>query len=228
MAVRNVERKDQLVGVIGALRTFTNHDYTPNLDKQAFHLNWVIENGITTDNGCIMVAAGGSEGYFMSDTEWEDQVRMGTDVAAGRVPVVAGIFALSAREAVLKAEFAARAGCDFVQVAAPHYMVPTNGEVIEHFRWINDNVDIGIFAYNTPWAQPQPGYDFQETVFEKFVEFDNLVAVKWSSFDQAFYLTMARLFADKINFICNQINRVLSLPAKLGFKGFVNSNGRWV
>ena len=225
MAVKDTARRDQLVGVIGALRTFTNDDFTPDLDKQAFHLNWVIENGITTGNGCIMVAAGGSEGYFMSDAEWEDQVRMGAEVAAGRVPIVAGIFELSAREAVAKAEFAARVGCDFVQVAAPHYMVPTNAEVIEHFRWINDSVDIGIFAYNTPWAQPQPGYDFQEPVFDQFVEFDNLIGVKWSSYDQAFYLKMSRLFADKVNLICNQMNRVLSLPAKLGFRGFINSNG---
>jgi 4-hydroxy-tetrahydrodipicolinate synthase len=217
VAVENVDRKDKLLGVIGALRTFTNEDYTPNLDKQAFHLNWVIENGITTGNGCIMVAAGGSEGYFMSDEEWEAQVKTAAEVADGRVPVIAGIFELSAREALVKAEFAAKVGCDFVQVAPPHYMLPSNAEVIEHFRWINDNVDIGIFAYNTPWAQPQPGYDFQEPVFEKFV--------KWSSFDQGFYLTMSRLFTDKLNFICNQMNRVLSLPAKLGFKGFINSNG---
>ena len=54
MAVKNVDRREQLVGVIGALRTFTNDDYTPNLDKQAFHLNWVIENGITTGNGWLL------------------------------------------------------------------------------------------------------------------------------------------------------------------------------
>ncbi len=225
MAVRNAARKDQLVGPIGALRTFTNDDFTPRLDKQAFHLNWVIENGITTGNGCIMVAAGGSEGYFMSESEWEDHVRMAADVADGRVPIVAGIFDLSARQAVARAKFAADVGCDFVQVAAPHYMLPTNAEVIEHFRWINDSVDIGIFAYNTPWAQPQPGYDFQEPVFEKFVEFENVIGVKWSSFNQDFYLKMARLFADKLNFVCNQMTRVLSLPAKLGFKGFINSDG---
>ena len=35
VAVKNVDRKDQLLGVIGALRTFTNDDYTPLLDKQA-------------------------------------------------------------------------------------------------------------------------------------------------------------------------------------------------
>ena len=112
------------MGPVGALRTFTNDDLTPNLAKQEFHLNWVIEQGITTGNGCLMVAAGGSEGYFMSDDEWRDQVRLAASVADGRVPIIAGVFELSVREAVKKAAFAADAGCDFVQVAPPHYMVP--------------------------------------------------------------------------------------------------------
>ena len=220
-----IERQKKLVGPIGAIRTFRTEDGKMDLEKHRFHLNWVIEQGITEGNGCIMVAAGGSEGYFMSDAEWEAQVEAVAEVANGRVPIIAGVFELSATEAVKKAQFAARAGVDFVQVAPPHYMVPTNREVIEHFRWINDSVDIGIFAYNTPWAQPQPGYDFTEPVFEKFVEMENVDGVKWSSFNQVHYVTMARLFADKLHFICNQTDRVLSLPIKLGFKGFVNSDG---
>jgi 4-hydroxy-tetrahydrodipicolinate synthase len=224
MTVRGIDRRQQLVGPVGALRTFTKDDYTPDLAKQEFHLNWVIEQGITTGNGCLMTAAGGSEGYFMSDDEWRDQVALAGSVADGRVPIIAGIFELSAREAVKKAEFAARAGCDFVQVAPPHYMVPTHREVIEHFRLINDGVDIGIFAYNTPWANPMPGYDFREPVFEKFVEMENVVGVKWSAYDQKFALSMYRLFADKLNFIDNDMPAALSLPARLGAKGFVNSD----
>ena len=224
MAVRGVDRTQQLVGIVGALRSFTNDDYSPNLAKQEFHLNWVIEQGITTGNACIMAAAGGSEGYFMSDREWQDEVKLAASVADGRVPIIAGVFELSAREAVKKAEFAAKAGADFVQVAPPHYMVPTHREVTEHFRLINDNVDIGIFAYNTPWAMPQPGYDFGEPVFRAFVEMENVVGVKWSSNDQKFALTMYRLFADKLNFIDNDMPAALSLPARVGAKGFVNSD----
>lgn len=224
MAVRGIDRRQQLVGPVGALRTFTNDDYTPNLAKQEFHLNWVIEQGITTGNGCLMTAAGGSEGYFMSDDEWRDQVSLAASVADGRVPIIAGIFELSAREAVMKAEFAARAGCDFVQVAPPHYMVPTHREVIEHFRLINDGVDIGIFAYNTPWANPMPGYDFREPVFDSFVEMENVVGVKWSAYDQKFALSMYRVYAGHLNFIDNDMPSALSLPARLGAKGFVNSD----
>jgi dihydrodipicolinate synthase/N-acetylneuraminate lyase len=49
------------------------------------------------------VAAGGSEGYFLSDAEWQDQVRLAARVADGWVPIIAGVFELSAREAVRKA-----------------------------------------------------------------------------------------------------------------------------
>ena len=102
MAVRTVDRREQLVGPVGALRTFTNDDYSPNFAKQEFHLNWVVEQGITTGNGAIMAAAGGSEGYFMSDDEWRDEVRLAATVADGRVPIIAGVFELSAREAVVR------------------------------------------------------------------------------------------------------------------------------
>jgi 4-hydroxy-tetrahydrodipicolinate synthase len=225
MAVRGVDRRRQLVGPVGALRTFTHDDHTPDLEKQAFHLDWVIRQGITTGNGCLMTAAGGSEGYFLSDDEWRDQVSLAASIADGRVPIIAGIFELSAREAVAKAEFAARAGCDFVQVAPPHYMVPTHREVIEHFRLIDEAVDIGMMAYNTPWANPMPGYDFGEPVFEAFVEMHDVVGVKWSSHDQKFALSMYRLFADRLNFIDNDMPAALSLPAKLGATGFINSDG---
>ena len=119
MAVADTPREQMLVGAVGALRTFTNDDFTLNLPKQAFHLDWVIRQGITTGQGCIMVAAGGSEGYFMSEAEWRDQIELAADVADGRVPIIAGVFELSAREAVRKAQLAADAGCDFVQVAPP-------------------------------------------------------------------------------------------------------------
>src|SRR5476651_2087425 len=100
MAVRGIDRREQLVGAVGALRTFTNDDFSANLAKQEFHLNWVIEQGVTTGNACLMAAAGGSEGYFMSDAEWQDEVRLAATVADGRVPIIAGVFELSVREAI--------------------------------------------------------------------------------------------------------------------------------
>ena len=52
----------------------------------------------------------------------------------------------------------------------------------------------------------------------------NVVGVKWSSYDQKFALSMYRRYADQLNFIDNDMPAALSLPAKLGATGFVNSD----
>jgi len=54
---------------------------------------------------------------------------MAAEVADERIPIIAGVFELSAREVAMKAEFSEKVGCNFVQVAPPHYMLPTNAEV---------------------------------------------------------------------------------------------------
>lgn len=71
---------------------------------------------------------------------------------------MAGIFELSARAAAKKAAYAARAGIDFIQLAPPHYMVPSEEDVFGHYRYVNDHADINIMAYNVPWAMPKPGF----------------------------------------------------------------------
>ena len=218
------ERGKKLVGAVGALRTFTNTDFSINLEKQRRHLSWVIDQGLVEGNACILVVAGGSEGYFMSDAEWEAQVAMAGETAAGRVPLAAGVFELSARDAARKAKFCQDPGVEFIQVAPPHYMVPTDDEVLYHYQFISDSADVGILIYSTPWAMPIPGWEFTPPILDKLVELENIEGLKWSSFDFNNYMTVARLFADRLNLIDNQGN-VLSLAPKLGFKGFINSDG---
>jgi 4-hydroxy-tetrahydrodipicolinate synthase len=217
-------RQEKLVGPVVVQRTFRTEDGQLNLEKQRRHLRWVIDQGITEGNGVIMHAGGGSEGYFMDDDEWEASVSLLVEECKGRVPCTAGIFELSAREAARKAAYCADIGIDFVQVQPPHYMVPTDDEVFEHYRTINEAADVGILLYNAPWAMPRPGYEFTPPLLERLVELENVEGVKWSSWDMRNYVSCLVLFADKLNFINNQ-GFVLSLPIRLGMKGFINSDG---
>ena len=114
---------------------------------------------------------------------------------------------------------------EYILLSPPHYSLPSEDDIFLHHQYVNDAADIGIVLYNSMWAMPQPGYSFSRRLLERLMELENVIGVKWSSFNQDFYLKMARLFADKLNFVCNQMTRVLSLPAKLGFKGFINSDG---
>jgi 4-hydroxy-tetrahydrodipicolinate synthase len=218
-------RKEALVGPVICLRTFRTEDGKLNLDKQRRHLRWLLDQGINKGNGVIMFAGGGSEGYFLSPEEWKASVDLLAEECKGRAPSMAGIFELSATECAKKAAYCASLEIDFVQVQPPHYMVPTDDEVVFHYQIINEAADVGIVLYNAPWAMPRPGYEFTPPVLEQLIELKNVEGLKWSSWDMRNYVACARLFADEINFINNQPHFVLSLPIKLGFTGFLNAHG---
>ncbi|MDP6503021.1 MAG: dihydrodipicolinate synthase family protein [Planctomycetota bacterium] len=217
-------RQKRLVGPVNAIRTFRTEDGKLNLEKQRRHLRWMIDQGITEGNGVVMGAAGGGEGYFMDDGEWRAIVELTAEECKGRVPSVAGIFELSAREVARKTALAAEMGIDFVQVQPPHYMVPTDDEVFHHYKAVNDAAGIGIMCYNAPWAMPKPGYELTPPIIERLLQLENVEGVKWSSHDMRNYVTCLRLFADELNFINNQPPFVLSIPIKLGMTGFINSH----
>lgn len=224
------ERRENLVGPVIVLRTFRTDNGKLNLDKQREHLIWLIDNGITKGNGLLMAAGGGSEGYFMSESEWKAKVEMTADVCRGRATSMAGIFDLSATEAAKKARFCEEMGIDFVQVAPPHYAVPTDNEVFTHYSIINDAANVGIALYNTPWAMPKPGWEFGPPLIERLVALENVEGLKIGTHsDIAHVVRCTLLFKDEINFISNSATNLfsstLSLPIKIGMKGFIHSDG---
>ena len=220
------ERRKRLVGPVMALRTLRTEDGKLNLEKQRRQLHWLIDQGINVGNGAIMHAAGGSEGYFMSDDEWKASVDLLADECkSDRATSVGGIFELSAREAARRAQYCADIGIDFVQIQPPHYMVPTDDEVFYHYKAINDAADIGIMCYNAPWAMPRPGYELRPPIIERLLDLENVEGIKWSSWEMGNYVSVLRLFSKELNFINNQPYNVLSIPIKLGMAGFINSRG---
>ncbi|MCX6030371.1 MAG: dihydrodipicolinate synthase family protein [Chloroflexi bacterium] len=216
----NFSRKEKLVGVVVSLPTFTDADHHVLLEPLRKHVRWLVEKGLRTGSAVLMGSAGLGEGYFLSHDEFCSIVDVLADAAAGRVPTMVGIFELSAREAARKASYAAKAGIDFVQLALPHYMAPSEQDVLNHFRYVNDAADIGLVAYNIPWAMPAPGFELTANILEQFTHLENVVGVKWSCNSIWHYLRMLRLFRDRLNFIDNMI--IMSLGMRLGARGFID------
>ena len=221
----NMSRSSQekLVGVVTSLPTFCDDHYNLLLDRQRKHIRWVIDHGLKEGSAVLMASGGLGEGYFLDDDEFKQIVDVLADEARGEVPTMVGVFELSARKAVKKARYAAQAGIDFIQLSPPHYMVPSEEDVFGHFRYVNDHADIGIMAYNIPWAMPNPGFDLTAQLLSQFTELENVVGVKWSSHNMQHYLGMLRLFGDRFNFIDNR--QTFSLGARLGMKGYISHWG---
>jgi dihydrodipicolinate synthase/N-acetylneuraminate lyase len=213
-------RRDKLVGVVVSLPTFNDEDFNLELKKEKRHIHWLIEHGLVEGNGVLMIAGGLGEGYFLDDDEWRALADCLVESVEGRVPTAIGVFELSARRAAKKAQYAADAGIDFLQFAPPRYMVPSDDDVFGHYKYVNDTADIGIMAYNTPWAMPGKGFEFGRSLLERFTTLENVVGIKWSSFSIKHYAEMLRLFSDKFNFINN--GGILELGPRLGMKGFID------
>ena len=215
-------RRDKLVGTLLSLPTFNDENFNLLLDRHKIHINWLIESGITEGNGVLLIAGGLGEGAFLSNDQWRVLADLVVEAADGRTPTAIGISELSAREAVDKAKFAADVGVDFIQLAPPHYMAPTDGDVFGLFKHVNDAADIGIIAYNLPWVMPN-AYEFRPAIFERFADLENMDGLKWGSFSVHHWASMIRLYKDRFNFI--EQGGILSVGYRLGMVGFIDTLG---
>jgi len=218
------KRQEKLVGPVVSLPTFVDDNHNLQLDRQAKHIRWLIDHGIGVNGNGVLLAAGGyGEGYFMDDGELFAIVDVLVEEARGEVPTMIGIFDLNARTAARRAKYAGDAGIDFIELGFPHYSSPSEEDVYLYTKYVNDIADVGLMNYNNFWVTPAPGYEIQRTLFERFIDLENVVGFKWSSASAAHYVGMLKLFSDEFAFIDNGMMN--SQGARHGMAGFVDFFG---
>ncbi|CAN7272083.1 4-hydroxy-tetrahydrodipicolinate synthase [Rhizobium leguminosarum] len=133
-------------GSIPALVTpFTD---TGLIDEDSFaaHVDWQIKEG---SGGLVPVGTTG-ESPTLSHAEHKRVVELCIQVAAKRVPVMAGAGSNNTREAIELAQHAEKVGANAILVVTPYYNKPTQKGLIAHFSAIADAVDLPIYIYNIP------------------------------------------------------------------------------
>ncbi len=136
---------------------------------------WQVESGID-----FLVPCGTTgETPTLSHDEWLQVVDITVEVAAGRVPIVAGATSNSTQDAVNKAkELAARPGVDGILTASPYYNKPTQEGQYRHFRAIAEAVDKPIILYNVPG---RTGANIEPATLARLAEVPNIAGVKEAS-----------------------------------------------
>ena len=71
-------------------------------------------------------------------------------VAAGRVPILAGVIDPTTDRVIGHGRAAAAAGVDAVVVTAPFYTRTSQPEIVDHFRYVRDAVELPVIAYDIP------------------------------------------------------------------------------
>ena len=115
----------------------------------------------------------------LTKNEWLRVVEITIEVAAGRVPIVAGATSNSTAEAVEKARtIAAIKGVDAILTASPYYNKPTQECQYQHFKAIAEAVDKPLVLYNVPG---RTGANIEPGTAARLAEIENIVAIKEAS-----------------------------------------------
>ena len=137
---------------------------------------WQIESGID-----FLVPCGTTgETPTLTHDEWLHVIDTTIEVAAGRVPIVAGATSNSTHDAVEKAkELAARPGVNAILTASPYYNKPTQEGQYRHFKAIAEAVgDKPIILYNVPG---RTAANIEPATLARLAEIPNIAGVKEAS-----------------------------------------------
>jgi 4-hydroxy-tetrahydrodipicolinate synthase len=118
------------------------------LDEAALSriVEWQIAEGT---HGLVPVGTTG-ESPTLDYDEHKRVIDITVHTARKRVPVIAGTGSNSTDEAIELSQYAEKAGADAVLIVTPYYNKPTQEGLYQHFKAINDAINIPIIIYNIP------------------------------------------------------------------------------
>lgn len=144
-----------LRGIVGACLTPFAAD--GEIDEHALEaqVDFLVE-----DCCAVAIAAVEAAEYAVLSTQQRRRlIERGTELVAGRRPVIAGVSAPAVRDVLTLAELAASSGADLVQVlmpARPWGGEPSTQELVRYFSLIAEECPLPIVAYHNPASGADP------------------------------------------------------------------------
>ena len=150
------------------------------IDEKAFQdfVEWQIGEGV---HGLVPCGTTG-ESPTLTHDEHNRLVDLCVEVAAGRVPVLAGTGSNSTHEAVMLTKHAKKAGASGALVVAPYYNKPTQEGIYQHYKAIQDAAELPIIIYNIPGRSV---IDITDDTLARLSELPNIAGVKDATGDLA-------------------------------------------
>jgi 4-hydroxy-tetrahydrodipicolinate synthase len=150
-----------------------------HIDDDAFRkfVNWQIKEG---SHGLVPVGTTG-ESPTVTPEEHKRVIEIAIEMAAGRVPVIAGTGSNNTEEAIEYTLHAKKAKADAALIVVPYYNKPTQDGIYAHFSAIARAVDIPILVYNVPGRTV--ANISVETLARLAKDHDNIIGTKDASAD---------------------------------------------
>jgi len=133
-------------GSIVALITPMHED--GRIDEES--LGRLVDFHVEAGTSAIVAVGTTGESATLDEAEHCDVIRWVVELAAGRIPVIAGTGANSTTEAIALTKCAQGAGADAALLVTPYYNKPTQEGLYLHHKAVAEAVDIPQILYNVP------------------------------------------------------------------------------
>jgi len=201
-------------GVIPAITTPFLPDDTVDHDFLASHCSWLVDHGAS---GIVALGSLG-EGATLSAAEKRQILDTCVSAVGDRVPVGAGVAALSTSGAVELARTAEAAGCAGLMVLPPYVHKGPMSEMRAHFDATLQATGLSCMLYNNP---PAYGTDMvPEAIAALAEQHDNLHAVKESSGDVRRLTAIGALVGERLELLVG-LDDVVVEGVAAGARGWI-------
>jgi dihydrodipicolinate synthase/N-acetylneuraminate lyase len=197
--------------------TLTPFDQAGRLDTGAAqaHAAWLVEHGIQG------LCPAGTTGEFLYLTEQEkrDSIRAVVAGAAGRVPVIAGVWALRPQEIAGLAAFAEAVGADGVFLPPPIYYPAGSDSIVRFYEAVRNATNLPVFGYNIPrYAVNEIPFD----ALERMINLGIVAGIKDSTGKTDRVVESIRRCGDRAAFFAAS-DSFASEGRRLGADGFISA-----
>lgn len=163
-------------GSMVALVTPMQEDGT--IDEES--LQRLVDFHVENHTDAIVAVGTTGESATLDEAEHCALIRRIVNMAAGRVPVIAGTGANSTREAIDLTRCAMEAGVDACLLVTPYYNKPTQEGLYRHFKKIAETVPVPQILYNVPG---RTACDMLPETVARLSSISNIIGIKEATGD---------------------------------------------
>ena len=178
----------------------------------------MIEFQISEGVDSIIVCGTTGESSTMTTEEKKETIKFATQVAAKRIPIIAGTGGNCTKSAIEMSKYAESVGADAVLVVTPYYNKTTQAGLIAHYKAIAESINIPVVLYNVP---SRTGLNITPATCLELSKIDNIVAIKEASGNISQVAEIANLCKDNLAIYSGNDDQVLPILS-LGGLGVIS------
>ncbi len=167
---------EDLKGIIPPI--VTPVDEQENVDEAA--LCRVIDHVLAGGVHGVFVMGSNGEFYAMDKENQKKAIETTVKHVAGRVPVYAGVGAITTRECIELARSAQACGADAITILPPMFIKLNDTELYDHFKAVADAISIPVLIYNNPGKTAN---NISVSLLRRLAQIPSIIGVKNTSMD---------------------------------------------